>query len=272
MDVQLVAVDSGRSGTKVVTDGARDYFPSVLGEYRELLLDRKMLRTDMVVEYSGQRYYVGEVARDESVSGAQLMLSSKVHLDTKIFALTAIHRVVDDGASVFVVTGEPINNHTAGEKLRMKQLLLGSHEITVNDERKRFDVVRVEVAAEGASPAWALRRPGRYHVVDAGSRTVNFATVENGKWINKLSGSLDFGLETVQNISLSMFARMTVAELTRRIGTLAPIILIGGKADTLAEYVIQYAPDVEVHHDPLYANANAFYELGVQALEQAQRA
>ncbi len=31
--VELVVVDSGRSGTKVVTDEARDCFPSKLGEY-----------------------------------------------------------------------------------------------------------------------------------------------------------------------------------------------------------------------------------------------
>lgn len=267
--VQLVAVDTGRSGTKVMTDGMREYFPSVLGEYRELKLERKMRRTDMVVKYAGQRYYVGDVARDESVSGAQLMTTSKAHMDTKIFALTALHRVLENGSALFVVTGEPIDNHTAGEKLRMKQLLLGTHEITVNGEYKRFDVVRVEVAAECATVGWALRRPGRYHVVDAGSRTVNFATMEQGRWIDRLSGSLDFGLETVQNINLSMFARMTVAELSRRLGTLAPIVLIGGKADALVEYMQQYTPDVEAHPDPLYANAQAFYELGVRALETA---
>lgn len=267
--VQLVAVDTGRSGTKVVTDGMRDYFPSVLGEFRELRLERKMNRTDMVIEYKGQRYYVGEVARDESVSGAQMMVKTKAHQDTKIFALAALHHVVPNGAHLFVVTGEPIDNHTGGEKLRMKQLLLGSHDITVNGEEKHFDIVRVEVAAEGATAGWALHRPGRYHIVDAGSRTVNFATMDGGRWIDRLSGSMDFGLETVQNISLSMFARMTIAELSRRVGSLAPIVLVGGKADALVEYMEQYTSDVEAHPDPLYANANAFYALGVKALETA---
>jgi plasmid segregation protein ParM len=269
MGVRLVAVDSGRSGTKVVTEGVRDVFPSVLGEYRELRLERKMKRTDMVVEYAGQRYYVGDVARDESVSGAQLMIATKAHLDTKIFTLAALHRVLPTGSAVFLVVGEPIANHTAGEKLRMKQLLLGTHTISVDGEPKTFDVVRVEIAAEGATAGWALRRPGRYHLVDAGSRTVNFATMDGGRWIDKLSGSLDFGLETVQNISLSMFARMTVAELSRRVGTLAPIVLTGGKAEALVEYFAQYTADVEAHPDPLFANAQAFYELGVRALETA---
>lgn len=272
MGVQLVAVDTGRSGTKVVADGVREYFPSVLGEYRELRLERKMSRTDRIVEYKGQRYYVGDVARDESVSGAQLMTASKAHMDTKILALTALHLVVDDGAAVFVVTGEPIDNHREGEKLKMKQLLLGTHEIMVNGVTKCFNVVRVEIAAEGATAAWALRRSGRYHLIDAGSRTVNYATMERGRWIDRLSGSMDFGLETVQNISLSMFARMVVAELSKKVGSLSPIVLTGGKAELLQDYVAQYTDQVETHHDPLYANAQSFYELGVQALEQAQRA
>lgn len=266
--VHLVAVDAGRSGTKVVTNGTRDYFPSILGEYRELRLERRMTRTDMVVEYDGQRYYVGDVARDESVSGAQLMVRTKAHNDTRIFVLAAMHRVLPDSAYVFLVTGEPIDNHTAGEKLRMKQLLLGDHSVRVNGELKTFHVVRVEVAAECATVGWALRRPGRYHVVDAGSRTVNFATMDNGRWIDRLRGSMDFGLETVQNISLSMFARMIAAELSKHVGTLAPIVLMGGKAGPLAEYLEQYA-EVEVHPDPLYANATAFYHLGVKALETA---
>jgi plasmid segregation protein ParM len=270
MSVQLVAVDTGRSGTKVVTDGVREYFPSVLGEYRELKLERKMKRTDLVVEYAGQKYYVGDIARDESVSGAQMMIASKAHLDTKIFSLVGLHFVVPTESSVFLVTGEPINNHSAGEKLRMKQLLLGTHKITVNGQTKKFDVVRVEVAAEGATAGWSLRRPSRYHIVDAGSRTVNFATMDGGSWIDKLSGSLDFGLETVQNISLSMFARMTVAELSRRLGTLSPIVLTGGKAEVLVEYFGNYTADVESHPDPLFANAQSFYELGVHALETAK--
>lgn len=267
MTLQLVAVDTGRSRTKVVANGTRDVFPSVLGEYRDLRLERRMKRTDMIVEYGGQRYYVGDVARDESVAGAQLMIPSKAHLDTKIFALAALHRVCRDKSAVFLVTGEPIENHTAGEKLRMKQLLLGTHVVSVNGEQKSFDVVRVEVAAEGATAGWALRRPGRYHLVDVGSRTVNFATMENGRWIDRLSGSMDFGLETVQNISHSMFARMTVAELSRRVGTLSLIVLSGGLAETLFEYFRPYSDKVEVHPDPLFANAQAFYDLGVHARE-----
>ncbi|QQE81530.1 ParM/StbA family protein [Alicyclobacillus sp. SO9] len=270
MSIRLIAVDSGRSSTKVVTDGARDWFPSILGEYRDLKLERKMQRTDLVVGYAGQRYYVGDVAKDESVSGAQLMISSKAHMDTKIFVLTALHRVLPNKSAVFLVTGEPISNHQAGEKLRMKQLLLGSHEIAVNGETKQFDIVRCEVAAECATAGWAMRRPGRYHIVDCGSRTVNFATMENGRWIDRVSGSLDYGLETVQNISLSMFSRMTVAELSRRLGTLAPIVLIGGKASQLQEYFQQYTSDVEADEDAYYRNAQAFYELGVHALETAK--
>ncbi len=206
--VELVVVDCGRSGTKVVTDGTRDCFQSKLGEYRDLHLERKMERTDMIVEYAGQKYYVGGIAR-ESVSGAQMMLASKAHMDTKILILSALHRVIKDNMSVFLIIGEPIVNHTPVEKLRMKQLLLGSHEIAVNGELKHFDIVRVEVAAECATVGWSMRRDGTFHIMDPGSRTVNFATMKNGKWIDKLSGTLDYGLETVQNISLSMFSRMT---------------------------------------------------------------
>ncbi|UOF90738.1 ParM/StbA family protein [Fodinisporobacter ferrooxydans] len=271
MALMIVGVDAGRNGIKVVGDGVREYFPACLGAYLKPKLEVELSRTDMVVDYAGQQYYVGGIAKIESPDGTQMMIKSKVHLDTKIFVLTALHRVVPDRSSIFLVTGEPIENHTAGEKLRLKQLLLGDHTITVNQEEKSFSIVRVEVAAEAATFGWALRRTDRFHVVDPGGRTVNYATFQYGKWINRLSGSLDYGLDTVE-INSSMFARMTVAELSKRLGSLSPIILIGGKASVLSDYFRQYTSDVEAYHDALYANAWAFREAGVNAIESARQA
>ncbi|MFD1676034.1 ParM/StbA family protein [Alicyclobacillus fodiniaquatilis] len=262
----LCAVDTGRSGTKTFTEGVRDYFPSILGEYRELRLEREMGLTDMVVEHEGEKYFIGAIA-EESISGAQMMLNSKVHNDTKLFILSALHRVLPNNAQVFLVVGEPIANHTSQEKARIKDLLSGTHRITINHEEKSFQIVRVEVAAECATPGWAMRKSGKFHVIDVGSRTVNYATMNGRRWIDKLSGSLDYGIETVQDLSMPLFARKVIADLTKRLNTLFPLILIGGKANELIEHFKQYTTDISVHEDPLYANATAFYRLGNEVLE-----
>lgn len=269
MGLVVCAVDTGRSGTKTVAEGTRDYFPSMLGEYREFRLERAMSVTDMIVEYEGEKYYVGSVA-EESISGAQMMLGSKAHNDTKLFVLSALHRVLPGNSSVLLIVGEPIANHTPQEKANLKSLLTGTHKITVNDEEKIFDIQRIEVAAECATPGWAMRRAGKFHVIDVGSRTVNYATMNGNRWIDKLSGSLDYGLETVQNLSIPLFTRKVIADLTKRLNSLFPLILIGGKATELLPYFKQYTDNVSVADDPLYANANAFFKLGGQLLEAAK--
>ncbi|GMA65627.1 ParM/StbA family protein (plasmid) [Alicyclobacillus fastidiosus] len=258
---ELVVVDAGRYGTKTVTEGIRDWFPSVIGEYRELKLGRAWTHQDMIVEFDGDKYYVGEIAKTESNGAATLMLDSKVTIDTKLLILTALHRTLPNNTAAFVVTSVPISSQNELEKLHMKQLLLGSHSITVNDVSKSFHVTRVEVGIECAVAAWMLRkkRKGTYLVVDIGSRTVNFTTIVNGQWIDRLSGTLPFGTET-ENISMTLFVRMVMAELSRRIKPLPALVLMGGKAKDLLEYFQTYTHDVEVHHDPLHANADAMYQ------------
>ena len=270
--MEIASVDGGRKGIKGVSSKGRHYFQASLGAYREFRLDKKLGFNDLVIEYAGAKYFAGSIAAEESVDGAQMFLSSKVHMDTKIFVLAALHQLVDDGANIFLVTGMPIANHTETERARFRVLLAGGdHQIIVNGVRKSFSVVRIEVAAECATVGWSLTktRKDRFIVIDVGSRTVNFAFFDNGKWIDKFSGSLDYGAETMQ-VSDSQLARMAVADITKRIRTLPSAVLIGGMASRLYPYIRNYHEQTEVHPDALFANAEAFRELGVFALEQAK--
>ncbi len=270
--MEIVSVDSGRSGIKVVGASDRNYFKASLGAYREFKLERKLGPEDLVIEYAGGKYFAGPVAAEEAIDGAQMFLASKVHIDTKIFTLAAIHKIVDDGASVFLVSGMPIKNHTEKERGRFRMLLAGSHEIVVNGVKKSFSIVRVEIAAECATVGWSIarKRRDRFIVIDIGSRTINFALFENGKWIDQFSDSLDYGSETVK-VSDAQLARMMVADLTKQLRTLPPAILIGGMVDRLIKYIRVYHESTEAHPDALYANAEAFRELGVFSLEQTQQ-
>ncbi|WP_436664498.1 ParM/StbA family protein (plasmid) [Alicyclobacillus acidoterrestris] len=264
---ELVVVDAGRFATKTVLDGVRDWFPSVIGEYRDLHLGRTWTHQDMVVEFEGEKYYIGEVAKKESSGAATLMLDTKVTLDTKLLILTALARTLSDKSTAILVTSVPISSQNELEKLHLKKLLLGLHTITVNGETKTIHIPRVEVGIECAVAAWMLRKQkrGTYLVVDIGSRTVNFTTITNGQWVDRLSGTLPFGTET-ENISQTLFVRMVMAELSRRLKPIPPMVLMGGSAQNLLEHFHGYTQAVEVHHDPVYANAEAMYRFWKEEL------
>lgn len=263
--IEVIAGDCGRNGFKGVSESQRIYFPTARGRYRELRNGYLFGPQDMDVEYAGNRYFVGRVAAEEARDGASLMISRKAHFDTKLYTLTGIHRLVNDLARVFLVTGVPISLHYDQHKNDMKKLLLGAHELIVNGVHKHFTIERVEVAAEGATAAWWIGngRKDRFHVVDVGSRTVNYTTMVGGRWLDRDSDSFDYGFETFGG-NEEEFARCLVSDLSKWLQPLGPIVLIGGKG-SLVEHLKMYHEEVEAHQDALFANACAFRELGVMA-------
>lgn len=268
--LDVISVDCGRSGVKAVGESERVYFPAALGAWRELRNNRIFGTDDLVIEYQGSKYFGGRVALEEANDGAKVMLAYKAHMDTRILSLTGVHRLVSNRARVMLVTGLPLSFHNAHDIGKMKDLFLGDHELSVNGVNKRFSIERVEVAAEGATVAWSLRRirHERFHVLDVGSRTVNYATAVNGRWVDRESDSLDYGFETFKG-SESQFARVVIADLSRELRPLGPIVLVGGK-ESLLTHLQGYHGSVELHPDPLFANASAFRELGVIANARAK--
>ena len=250
-----------------------DYFPSIVGEYRQLKNGRTFLSTDLFVTLEGVKYFVGTLAQEESEYAVQFMAKSKIHNDTKVIALSAIHRVVNHNDKVFVVMGNPIDNQTESEKEGLKNLLFGEYIVAINGVTKHFTVERVEVATEGASSGWGLDETleGRiYHVIDLGSRTCNLATIKNKTWNDKLSKTLDFGCETFGHFNPSNISRLIYAEFSRRIGNQrGDVYAIGGVASQMQQYYAQYFSNVKVPEQHTFLNARSFYNIGVKLNEKA---
>lgn len=270
--LEVISVDCGRSGVKAVGETERLYFKSALGTYRYLKNERQLSVQDFITTYKTETYYAGQIAADECEDGAQMMTDYKAHTDTKILTLTAVHRLVKPGSSLMLVTGLPIQFHTEHDKMQMRRLLLGDHEIAVNNQTKRFTIERVEVAAEGAAAAWQFgrTRKDRFHVIDIGSRTINYVTMQNGRWVDPASDSLDYGCETFRGTE-NQLARVIIADLSKRLRPFGPAVVIGGK-ETLVPYLRQYHENIEYHPDALFATAVAFREMGVIALANQTKA
>jgi plasmid segregation protein ParM len=268
------ALDVGRSETKVFDGSVKYSFPSYCGVYRPLRLEREITEHDMIVEWNGGKWYVGEIARDESDDGIQNFLSSKVTMDTKLLGLVALHRIVKNGEEFELVTGHPIENHVPIEKEGMRNLFVGEHELTINGVYKRFTVTKGTVVPECAAAQFIIpQKHNVAHGVDVGGATTNFVTWEKGKWIDRLSGTLPFGLEKIRNMSIDQFARLIANGIAQRILQFrGSIYVMGGAAQPLAialQKQIRNAPVIALE-DGKFSNVRAYYEIGVKLREKLQ--
>lgn len=256
----IVGLDVGRSSVKVVT-GARVFsFPSYLGEWRERKLTNSFSENDLEVEFEGQKYFAGTLAQHESEFCRSMMTDEKDHADTRLLALIALHRVGASDASV--VTGLPVGLHDDQRKQRIRELLLGRWEITVNSERKVIRINRVEVAVEGGAAFWVSPQDGLVRILDVGSKTVNFVTVRDHHFIDRESGTLPFGFDTNRSSDIRQMAARIAGELGKKWGNNDRIMIIGGRAAELQDYLHPYFPSVYAVKNPLFANATGFYQLG----------
>lgn len=271
---EIVGLDPGNYMVKVFGARGPDEFLSELGEYRELKLVSNFLPDDMVYEYKGVKGFAGTLAKRESEFSGSMMGASKLHDDMLIRVLLALHRYSRERESRFnIVVGQPIINHDANQKEGIKKLLKGTHEFTLNGVQKTLIIENVEVAAEGASAYWSNPKRGKVRIIDAGSGTVNIATVENGMYIDKESDTLPFGLNTNISNDKNAFCRRVAIHCLKKWKRNDEVYLVGGDAEGLLVSMLYHFPNCQVLKPvaeingqltllkPSFANAVAFYNI-----------
>jgi plasmid segregation protein ParM len=240
------------------------HFPSYIGEWRERKL-KSSIRDDIELEYQGEKYFVGDLARDESEFVRSMMTDSKAHEDTLLLVLTALHKAGAEG-SVKVMTGLPVDQHTEYEKSKLKSLLIGPHLVKVNGVEKEINIERVEVAIEGGAAFWSNPVPGKVRIIDAGSKTVNYLTMQNKRYIDRESGTLPFGFDTNKTNDIKQISNRIAGEVSKKWKSEDSVLLVGGKARELQIHLSQYFKNMDVAPNHLYANAKGFYKIGTALL------
>ena len=271
---QILGIDAGNSSVKLFDGTNVLKFPSDLGEFRMLKLTNKPLVDDMIYEYKGLKGFAGTLAQRESEFGGSMLGSSKVHSDMLIRVLIALHRASSgEKASFDIIVGQPISNHTDGQKISMKEMLLGEHEFTLNGVTRILSIDRAEVVPEGASAFWCSPRSGKIRIIDAGSGTVNLATLKDGAFVDKESETLPFGFNTNVSSDIDAFARRVAIACSKKWGKRDSVYIVGGKAEQLSKAISYHFPTADVLKpritidnteklfSPIYANAVAFYNI-----------
>lgn len=276
-----LGIDGGNDNVKIFGEFGEMKFPSVLGEYRERKLEQTFTDDDMMYEFKEKKGFAGTLAQFESQFPTSFMGDSKAHDDFLIRVLLGIHRYTREEMNpvVQIIVGQPISKMTLNEKKKMKNLLLGTHFITVNGIPKTITIEKAEISAEGGGAFWSSPKQGLVRILDIGSGTVNGATLHDGRYIDKDSFTIKEGLQTMLTDEIDGLVRTIAARAKRQWNVDDTVLLCGGGADRVLGSLREYFPSADllrpkvqlkekegngfklVSLPPIYANAVGFYHI-----------
>ncbi|TVY07195.1 ParM/StbA family protein [Paenibacillus cremeus] len=267
--VSIVGLDVGRNGVKVCAEGRLFTFPSIVGDWNE----RKLVtdysdRGGYEIDVQSARKFIGTLAENESINPRHMLIDNKATDEAKFLALTALH--LTGFTDVIVVTGLPVEQHVTEQKKAFRDLLFGQRggmwDFNVNGERRLLRILDVKIAVEGGAAFWSAPQDGLVRLIDAGSKTVNYVTMKDRRYIYRDSGTLSFGLNTKrkwQELPIEDFAAQIAGELGAIKWSAKDAVLVsGGRANELAGLLRQYFPLAAALPEPLYANAIGYYRAG----------
>src|SRR5690625_467676 len=257
--MSVISIDVGRSSVKVFTGISPKSFPSLVGEGRTREL-KTTYDKGFEMYYNGNHYFIGDLARYESDFYRSMMTDDKSHDDTLILALAAIHRANLTDVTIF--TGLPVNMFNTDNKRKLRSLLIGTHDVTIDDVRRIIRVTDVKIVVEGGGAFWATPTDGLIRIIDAGAKTINYVTLKDRRYIDRASGTLPFGYDTNKTDNHEQIAARIAGDLGKRWRAGDCVRVCGGQAGQLSEHLRKYFTDVAPLPDALYANAIGFYRIG----------
>lgn len=271
--MHTVGLDLGRRNVKLFTGDRYVWFPAVVGEWRDLKLRNNFGSKAFDCMYGGERFFAGVLAENESEFARQMLIEDKAHQDTLLLALIALSHSPHDDFDI--VTGLPVNLHDEEHKNALSNLLVGTHTITVNGVTRTLTIHRVRVVVEGGGAFWSSPKDGVVRLIDGGSKTINYITMRNRKYVDRDSGTLGFGFDTNKSTDASQLASRVVGEVGKKWGKQDKVYTVGGEASRLASLVKPFFPNTATLQPEqsaistdgsidfnMFANAMGYYNIG----------
>lgn len=271
--MSVVGLDLGRRNIKAFTGEKYVTFPAIVGEWRDIKLENDLGSKAFYGEFQGQRFFAGTLAEEESEFCRQMLVDSKATPDSLLLALIALHKIGLTEADI--VTGVPIDQHDRTTKESLINLLKGVWELNLNGVKRTISISRVRVAVEGGGAFWSNPKDGLVRLVDGGSKTINYITMRNRRYVDRDSGTLKFGFDTNKSSDYEQMVTSIAAELGKKWSQNDSVYTVGGQSETLAKYLKPYFPytttlqenKIVVHQGErvdlnLFSNAVGYYNIG----------
>ena len=242
---QIVGIDGGNHEVKMYGEYGPLRFPSGVGEYHERNLVQKHGNFDIEYEFRGKRGFAGTLALAESKFNINLGGDTKAHEDHLLRVLLGLFLYSDD--TVFkIVVGQPISRHEEKEKQKIKDILKGKHDITINSTQKTITILDVGVAAEGGTAYFSAPKPGLIRILDFGRSTVNLATLKDGQYMNAESYTIKRGMSNrwIAGDSDTMAKTVAIDAFNSDWGSDDAVYVIGGASNVMARALRKYFNNV----------------------------
>ncbi|MCS1350522.1 ParM/StbA family protein [Mechercharimyces sp. CAU 1602] len=256
----IIAVDCGRSHVKVMTEKKTFSFPSKISTWRKRNF-RQELEGDIELIYNDRCWFIGKLAEREGEFTRQAMQDTKVVDETLLLTLAAIH-LAEGAGRIQLIMGLPIQNYNEGERVALRKLLEGMHEVSINGEMRKFQIERVYITIEGGSAFFTSPRMGLVRIVDVGAKTTNYATFKDKVFIDRDSGTLPIGWETVSESNVEEMANHIAGTVSKKWQAKDMVMLIGGVASKVEPHLQEHFPYAFTLDDPQMANVRGFFEVG----------
>jgi len=276
----ILGIDAGNHRVKIAGLHGVDSFKSNICGWFERDIKEQFGNDDMEFQVGNRKGFAGTIAQFEDEFGDGTTYGdSKAHEDTKIRILLGIYRYmlkfnlqIDH---ISIITGQPIKQHKESEKNKISEMLIDTHEFTVNNSKVKFTIDKVGISPEGSGAFWSNPVNDAIRIIDVGSGTVNMATISDRRHIHKSSGTMNTGIETLRNkndyeaISRAIFQQATKLKWNKN----DTVYVCGGVTLLLLPFIQNYfvnvialQPKLKREYDtlvlePTYANAVGFYNI-----------
>jgi len=271
-----IGIDTGRKLTKVAGENVL-IFPSVVGTARRLKLENE---ADYDIKIDGKHYFVGWLA-DEAYDRREMASESKIHDETRVLFLTALSLMLNSEEPLLITSGLPVSQYSPETKILYNGLVQGRHQIEMKGMRINANIDLIHVLPEGAGAWWdaVLSESGRIsdhslmrqpvtRILDLGSRTINYLTLIEGRYLDRCSGTFNYGcleMERPDN-DPDRFTRRIMADLTKQWSDIKRsdvLFLTGGGALKMRDAFAREFLTIIVACNPVTANVRGYRKMGM---------
>ena len=271
----IIAVDNGGEFTKVFAEDMKK--PVVYSAKKGYGHDRLKFRNSydkdtFKIVYDDTIYFTGSLLL-EADGELPSYTESKA---TDYFFLSILHACALHGFKEnYLVTCTPFTKWDEDEVEAITDMLVGTHNITINNVDYEFTIAEVLVVSE-VTPAFFLDTPmGTVHWLEFGSRTVGFATTIDGVLIEGLSGTLSkMGLDIKQVANFKAYVSQIARSLLKYWDEDAEVRVFGGGIEhyeEITEELIKYFPNlVVIEEEPQLIQVKGMLEAGYQMFAESE--